>query len=514
MNAQNWIERVGRRPWGLGWLTLERWPVRVHVVLGLVVPMLVLAINMWAVHTYTVDDAYISFRYAVNLADGHGLVYNPGERVEGYTNFLWTVLVAGGIAIGIDPHVTTKVMGALAAVATLVVVYRLSEQLSPYRSLPCVATWLLASSATFSGYAMFGLETTAFVFLITSGVLLLVREHARGRGFPWSGLVFAAAGLVRPEAPLFLGTAMLLLGRGAFGRQNLVRGLVFVLPVATHLLWRHAYYGEWLPTTFTAKTGDLAAQWKSGNRYVRDWIEHVGPAVLFSCYGFALGVVRRQRETVIVAALFAVAAIYVMFVGGDWMTYFRFMAPAEPWAFVLCCVGIRGIFDTRDPAARLALALCVAWLVPKRIDGLEKAHKQWLREEKKFWDSVAGQTAEWLAREPPGRIAIGDIGYVGYRTNYPLLDLLGLVDPVIAKLPGGYTKKHGDGYKDRFFGVMPTYVVIIMAGQECDRATMAGSKLLFYDPRFKRNYEVAHNVQVAAKAGWCVFRRKGAPRSP
>ena len=40
------------------------------------------------------DDAFISFRYSQHLAEGHGLVFNVGEKVEGYSNFLWVVLVA------------------------------------------------------------------------------------------------------------------------------------------------------------------------------------------------------------------------------------------------------------------------------------------------------------------------------------------------------------------------------------------------------------------------------------
>ena len=44
---------------------------------------------------YIVDDTFISLRYARNLIDGNGLVYNPGQRVEGYSNFLWVVLEPG-----------------------------------------------------------------------------------------------------------------------------------------------------------------------------------------------------------------------------------------------------------------------------------------------------------------------------------------------------------------------------------------------------------------------------------
>src|SRR5215208_1233784 len=54
-------------------------------------------------YPFVIDDAFISFRYAANLAHGHGLVFNPGERVEGYTDFLWTVLIAAFMKVGIDP---------------------------------------------------------------------------------------------------------------------------------------------------------------------------------------------------------------------------------------------------------------------------------------------------------------------------------------------------------------------------------------------------------------------------
>ena len=96
------------------WLRGEGLPPWVHWLVGLGIPAWLLGWNMWIVRKFTVDDAYISFRYARNLADGLGLVYNAGERIEGYTNFLWTVLLAGGIELGIDPHVTSKVLGGAA----------------------------------------------------------------------------------------------------------------------------------------------------------------------------------------------------------------------------------------------------------------------------------------------------------------------------------------------------------------------------------------------------------------
>jgi len=50
---------------------------------------------------FVVDDAFISFRYAQNLLDGHGLVFNPGEQVEGYSNLLWILLTSFGMKLGL-----------------------------------------------------------------------------------------------------------------------------------------------------------------------------------------------------------------------------------------------------------------------------------------------------------------------------------------------------------------------------------------------------------------------------
>jgi arabinofuranosyltransferase len=97
------------------WLRGAPIPPQMALLFGLVLPAMLLCANMWRVHGFTVDDSYISFRYARNLARGLGLVYNAGEHIEGYTNFFWTVLLAGGIRIGLDPVLLAKILGGIAA---------------------------------------------------------------------------------------------------------------------------------------------------------------------------------------------------------------------------------------------------------------------------------------------------------------------------------------------------------------------------------------------------------------
>jgi len=505
------LQRPAVRAWRAG----EGLPQKVHLFVGLILPMWVLAVNMWRVHWFTIDDAYISFRYARNLADGLGLVYNPGEAVEGYTNFLWTMILAGGMKLGIDPHIVSKVLGAAAAMGVLVLTYRLANRLAPLRTLPCLATWMLASSMPLSAYAVLGLETSAFVFLVLLGVWWMFLEVERDSPIPWSGLVFALAGLTRPEAPLFIGLPMLLLGRGFFSRQNRLRAVLCGGPLLVHLLWRHAYYGAWLPSTLAAKTGDLHQQLDRGGTYLSGYLETGGPIVFFAIYGLAIGLVKRHRELVSLGAITCTWLLYVLLVGGDWMSYHRFLAPAEPFLFVLVGVGIRRIVEVHDAAATLAVLLFSLYAGWIRLDHLGDAQKVLVKEEMRYWTNTAGQAAEWLAtRARPGYVAIGDIGYVGYRTNYPILDLLGLVDPVIGQLPGGYTRKIGGRYVERFFEVRPEYAVLVMGSPRCDSPELSGVALVYYDKRFKPDYLLTHQLHVTSDASWCIFKRRDVPDLP
>ena len=492
--------------------------------LGLALPATVLAANLWRVRAFTIDDAYISFRYARNLAHGLGLVYNPGEHIEGYTNFFWTVILGIGIKFGADPDVLAKILGSMCAFAALGVTWHLSGQLRPYRTMPSIATWLLASTVVFTGYAVFGLETPLFVLLVLSGLTLFLRETGgvmRGpsarqdapdpSAFPWSGLVFAFAGLTRPEAPLYLGVPMLFLGRRFFGKQNLIRGAMFALPVGAHLLFRYAYYGAWVPNTLSAKTGNVNGQVIAGWGYVTSWATHQGPVIWLAAFGIAIALVLRRLDLLAIIALATLVGAYVVLVGGDWMPFFRFMAPFEPLLFILVDIGARQIVDRREKAPALALALFALGIIPGRIENLRDAQKQFLVKEKGFWDKAAGGTAKWfLANGEPGEIAIGDIGFVGYTTNYPVLDLLGLVDPVIAKVPGGYTQKLGEGFKNRFFDVGPKYLLLISSSMDCAHPSVPGSQVLFRDPRFKPRYQVAGKVALDGGFAWCIYRNKAA----
>ena len=244
--------------------------------------------------TYTIDDAAISYVYARNLALGQGWVFQPGgETVEGVTNLLWVLLVAGGIRIGLDPLLVSKVLGILAALGILWLAATFpwsgrsrggfgfvgggsrrpgaDRRSGPDPSYPVILrifpAILVAVAAPVAIWSVAGLETTLFGFLLLAGCAALVRGATSGRERRGAttigayGLLLAAA-LTRPEGALYLLVAGLLSAvwwlrdRASLGLAWLIGCLLGVAGLAGLTLWRMATFTYPLPNTFYAKAGE------------------------------------------------------------------------------------------------------------------------------------------------------------------------------------------------------------------------------------------------------------------
>jgi hypothetical protein len=205
------------------------------------------------------DDAFISFRYAQQLVNGNGLVYNPGERVEGYTNFLWTMLIAGGMSFGADPVDLSIALGIAFFAGTLLVASLLSRRLNPagigaFPFIPLAALALVLHRDV-NVYATSGLETSMQAFLLTSlFATLVLRDDPRG--FLHAGLILTAALLTRPDA------AVAVVAVAAFillERKDVVRRFAwFALPLGLlfvpYWIVRWQYFGFFYPNAFYAKS--------------------------------------------------------------------------------------------------------------------------------------------------------------------------------------------------------------------------------------------------------------------
>src|SRR5262249_54655858 len=153
------------------------------------------------------DDAFISYRYAENLNAGLGLVYNAGERVEGYSNFLWTLWIALGMRLGVSPEAWSAAWGIAFYAASVALLAWLGWREarghgSAWLAVP-LAAWLAAAHRDLSLFATSGLETALFVFLALLAYGIAIEPGLAGRGAAACGLVAGLAALTRPEGALF-----------------------------------------------------------------------------------------------------------------------------------------------------------------------------------------------------------------------------------------------------------------------------------------------------------------------
>jgi len=242
----------------------------------------------WKQFWFLTDDAFIAFRYASNSLLGHGYTWNPPpfKPVEGYTSFLWVVIVEYVWRIfGVIPPKSANVISLIFSYLTLlltafmVMKMKLSEKLSPFRLIILILILAgILSNRTFLAWTSSGLETAMFNFLMLSWIAIAI--FYKKYDSHWRILLTSAAALVylsRPDGMLIvLGTlAILAASFLASWKQRQINARWFyslspILIVPAHLLWRRFTYGEWLPNTYYAK--HFGAWPESGLRYFASFV--------------------------------------------------------------------------------------------------------------------------------------------------------------------------------------------------------------------------------------------------
>jgi hypothetical protein len=457
---------------------------------GLGGPLVLFLANLRPVWSYTVDDAFISFRYARNLARGAGLVYNLGERVEGYTNFLWTVLCAGLFRLGADVELAAKLLGAASGAAAIFFTWSIVRTLAPTSRLPPLAPWLLASSITQTAFASSGLETELFVALVAAGLWRWLEERT-GPFAPVSALLFASATLVRPEGLLPFACAALAFSDEPWARQ-IRRAGIYAVPVAAHLAWRRAYYGLWLPNSFYAQIGRGADPWF----YLKSYAWHVLPSLCALPLALAAASARPGwRRPLLFCGLMLVGYfVYVGAVGPDWMAGWRYLAPAEPFLFVAVDLGLRFAVEGRARALGAAFAACTLAFALERGLLLRRSQRELVLTVERPWQ-LSIDTADWLRDHHADSIALADLGRVGWVTDARIFDQLRLV-----------TREPRDLVSE-LVGERPRFVVLA-ARRDC-RQTIDLWRDLAEAAR-AHGYSLRHSLSLPASLGplsWCILER-------
>lgn len=507
---------------------------------------------------YHADDGFIALRYVQNLLAGHGLNYNPGERVEGYNCFLWLALVGGVGALlpSVSLVAIVEVIGVASGVFAIVLTARLAQ-----RHLGLTGGWALLPAvfvAAHSGFVTWstgGLETTFFTALILLAACTYLDWLATGRRMWLTPLLFGIGSLTRPDAvPVFLAVslhALVVSWRQTSPRETMVRALrwslIYLALTVPYYLLRYDYYGWPLPNTAYAKVGSGIAQYRRGVQYILDYAQEYG-LVLWILPALWLLAVRRDRARDFVALLLAAHLGFVVLVGGDGLAFDRFLVYSAPLSLLLVAAGyqyLAGLLAARPAVARSVtalLAIVTAGGVAQKavLPKLAPASRQWTEPHAELTFPITGGprpytwfdnyfidrqalAARYIDSVAPGAlVAATPAGAIAYYGNLRVIDMLGLNDVHIAHVAvasmgsGRAGHEKGDGayvLRRRPDAILLGNVAVLPFA--LDSARMArklvhsSERQIWADPAFHRDYElVSIPLESSGPFRYLTFARR------
>ncbi len=468
---------------------------RIYILAAIVIAAIGIFIALCDHYSFVQDDAYISFRYAANYIDGQGLVYNQGERVEGYTNFLWVMgLILLKKFLGFDYVLSAQIFGtAFGAGLFILMTFLMSRNNREKPVLPVVYSLImLLSCAAIPYWSISGLETSAYAFMILAA---LASELYRPR---LTVAFLAAATLLRPDGAVVFAIVLIhrLISVRRAAIELVVTYVLLLLPFAAFKLF---YYDSLLPNTFYAKSGLGLSYVASGWEYTLHFFKTVG------VYGFILVPVALAAPALwhkyrLLYLFVVIYTAYIIFIGGDVLKVYRFFVPVIPVLFFLFVVSVPVLIEKglRQFNAGLkhkwiiAAPLIIIFAVTSHL--LARKHvNTFLANERAFTSKMhfaAGMMKQYMG--PSFTIAASTIGVLGYDLrDHRLIDMLGLTDKYIARHPEHISDLEST-WKERRYNssyILEQQPDIVMFSTNMKPSAPA-EKALFMHSAFRENYMV------------------------
>jgi hypothetical protein len=507
---------------------------------------------------YFVDDSCISMRFAANLVEHGELSFNPGERVEGYSNLLHLLAEAalfvlrGGVpdaVAGLDLIVPLAFFFALLQAALLWRLERaakdpLDAEAWYYAGTLAVAAW------PFAFWATAGLETPIEGFFYVALVAAAARlETADGepsaggvagaRRRRWLALAVMATMLAGITLVRFEGVLVAVAASAALSlplaRRNAPRAALalvgFTLTVGSaYHLWRFVYFGQLMPNTYVAKaTGGWALQrLAAGANYAGGWFAQLGGSVALATLAAwaartepraraALADLAHRPVWIAALAITVTKVALVVFGGGDWMPGFRMLVPVTPLALFLTLRALGGSWvrgGSLRPTGGTAALFAAGLYLCSHTSGLAFPFRDGLPNEAgrlKKVPRASLEVARVLERGFGGsgeEVAVGEAGLVPFEARHVrFMDLFGLVDRDMARQAGAMHRKvHVEHFLER----RPMAVVFAQLHYRPPYGQFQYATELLPSPRFHGAYRrVALGAEVEA-LGWALYLRRDA----
>jgi hypothetical protein len=490
----------------------------------------------------TVDDAFITFRYARNILAGNGFVFNAGERVLGTTTPIYTVVMAalGSVTGGAEapfPEIA-MVLNAVADGIACILIWSIGRRLGfRYASVGAALVWAIAPfSVTF---AIGGLETSVFVSLLCA----LALSYLSGR-YALAGFLASLAILTRPDALLLVVPLALDRTIAAIRHRSPKPGMgefaAFIGPLAAWGLFAAIYFGNPVPHSLAAKSlayqlPETAAFARLVQHYTTPFMEHltfgngwIAAGLVIAPFLNLAGFFKAKRSDPRCWPIFAYPWIYLAaFSFANPLIFRWYLTPPLPFYILGILIGAEGILQrlgnwiaaretaSVSPTARsllgnsLLISLVVipvglslrGWSV-KPDHGVARPAPEmaWYQLELEY--RAAADFLDPLLDEQTV-LAASDVGVLGYFTSSHILDTVGLNSPIALQ----YYPVDPDFYvinlatsPDLIMETRPDFIVLL---------EVYGREGVFKDERFQRSYTLIHTIptDVYGSDGMLIFSR-------
>jgi arabinofuranosyltransferase len=424
-------------------------PARVLGLSALLLGLLVIMINS----AWLCDDAYITFRVIDNFHDGYGLRWNISERVQVYTHPLWMLVVSALYSYTNEVYYSVV---TLSLVLSLLAVAVLSVRLAPSLTAAALGTMILGLSKAFVDYCTSGLENPLSYLIVVLLFTCHVRTEPGTRQVLLVSLLTGLALLNRIDLGLICAPVLLM----AVIRGRSIRGVLTALlgltPLLIWELFSLLYYGFLIPNTAYAKLATGISRHQlvmQGGRYLLSSLQHDPLTLLVTVAAAVLVIARKDRDGLPVMLGAGLYCIYLVSIGGDFMTG-RFLGVPVLCA-VLAVLGNgrtalrRSFVVTVLVAAALTLGYRVTVAAPlvdsSGIADERRAFSRYLGLTEVIQSRGACLTEHMWARrglelrrrnQPTVEIA-GGVGMLGYYAGpvVHVLDINALGDPLLARMP-------------------------------------------------------------------------------
>jgi hypothetical protein len=394
---------------------------------------------------YLADDAMISMRYARNLAQGYGLVWNPGEVVEGYTNFLWVLIMSVVHWFGIPSRATSFYIILLNIVFQLILLiyfYKLTAITTSNRLTAfLLAALFLIVDISSMVWSTAGFEMTLIAVLVTISTYKAITDTSAGKLTFLLFFLIGIIALVRADGivltSLFLGIIFVFTG---ITKRNIFGAILATAPFLLHLIFRYVYYGAFVPNTATLKLFTLQERLTFGLEYLLTFLNWYWPLFIFILIQLVRDVSKKEYlRTLIFAGMLAFMA-YVVFIGGDGIGNNRFLLPIIPLTLVLAATSMTDILP--NPRYLLIMAVGIVFLGRFSIFQVDflNSHDHFIRYTAYLpkWnqnlDGVKIGVHLSNIKEPNDTLAVFPAGQTPYFSELYTFDMLGKSDRHIASL--------------------------------------------------------------------------------